>query len=64
MGGLTNSTGLSIPCVGPGKLMGERGGGEGYRALNPLCYDKFLVGQRSGSSVLLVCTLSHGGRTL
>ena len=55
MGGLSNLTILSISCVGSGKLTGDGGVAGGYRALNSLCYDRSLVGQRSCSSVTLSC---------
>ena len=55
MGRLSNLTTLSISCVGSGKLTGDGEVAEGYRALNSICYDKSLVGQRSCSSVTLSC---------
>lgn len=50
MGGLANLTILSISCVGLGKLTKDGRVAGGYRALNSLCYDKSLVGQKSCSS--------------
>lgn len=55
MGGLANLTILSISCVGLGKLTKDGRVAGGYRALNSLCYDKSLVGQKSCSSVTFSC---------